>query len=53
MQYKGVRKPPREIARELGVGGIVEGRVLRCGDRVRISTHDRMVLALTCSHAVR
>jgi TolB-like protein len=38
MQYKGVHKPLREIARDLGVGGIVEGTVLRCGDRVRIST---------------
>src|SRR5713226_2535067 len=37
MPYKGVRKPLREIARELGVEAIVEGTVLRAGDRVRIT----------------
>lgn len=37
MQYKGVNKPLREIAVELGVGAIVEGSVLRIGDRVRIT----------------
>jgi TolB-like protein/Tfp pilus assembly protein PilF len=37
MLYKGVRKPLREIARELGVDAIVEGTVLRAGDRVRIT----------------
>lgn len=37
MQYKGVRKPLREIARELGVDVIVEGTVLRAGHRVRIT----------------
>ena len=37
MVYKGVRKPLREIARELGVDAIVEGTVLRAGDRVRIT----------------
>jgi TolB-like protein/Tfp pilus assembly protein PilF len=37
MQYKGVHKPLREIARELGVDAIVEGTVLRAGDRVRIT----------------
>src|SRR6266853_6999713 len=36
MKYKGVRsKSAREIARELGVDAIVEGTVLRSGDRVR------------------
>jgi TolB-like protein/Flp pilus assembly protein TadD len=37
MQYKGVRRPLREIARELDVDAIVEGTVLRAGDRVRIT----------------
>jgi len=37
MQYQGVRKPLSEIARELGVDAIVEGTVLRAGDRVRIT----------------
>jgi TolB-like protein len=38
MQYKGVHnKSAREIARELGVDGIVEGTVMRAGERVRIS----------------
>src|SRR5438105_3482824 len=38
MQYKGARKPLPEIARELGVEGIVEGTVMRAGDQVRITT---------------
>jgi serine/threonine protein kinase/Tfp pilus assembly protein PilF len=37
MQYKGVKKALPQIARELGVDGIVEGSVLRVGDRVRIT----------------
>ena len=37
MQYKGSRKPLRQIARELGVGAIVEGSVMRARDRVRIT----------------
>ncbi len=37
MQYKGVRKPVREIARELDVDTVVEGTVWRVGDRVRIT----------------
>src|SRR5437899_7923229 len=37
MQYKGVRKPLPEIAKELGVDAIVEGTVLRAGDRLRIT----------------
>jgi serine/threonine-protein kinase len=36
MRYKGASKPLPEIARELGVDGIVEGSVLRSEDRVRI-----------------
>jgi TolB-like protein/Flp pilus assembly protein TadD len=51
MQYKGVRKPVRETARELGVDAIVEGSVLRSGNRVRITTQlidalrDRLIWA--------
>jgi TolB-like protein len=37
MQYKSVRRPLPEIARELGVDAIVEGTVLRAKDRVRIT----------------
>jgi len=38
MQYKRVRRPLTEIARELNVDAVVEGTVLRSGDRVRITT---------------
>lgn len=37
MQYKGTHKTIPEIARELNVSGVVEGSVLRSGERVRIS----------------
>ena len=37
MQYKDARRPLPEIARALGVDAIVEGSVLRAGDRVRIT----------------
>ena len=37
MHYKGTTKTLPEIARELGVDGIVEGSVMRDGDRVRIT----------------
>ncbi|MEE9280986.1 MAG: adenylate/guanylate cyclase domain-containing protein [Myxococcota bacterium] len=37
MQYRGTRKALPEIARELGVGAIIEGSVLRAGDNVRIT----------------
>jgi serine/threonine protein kinase/tetratricopeptide (TPR) repeat protein len=37
MQYKDARKPLPDIARELGVEAVVEGSVLRAGERVRIS----------------
>jgi TolB-like protein/Flp pilus assembly protein TadD len=37
MQYKGKRKPAPQIARELNVDAIVEGTVMRSGDRVRIT----------------
>jgi TolB-like protein/DNA-binding winged helix-turn-helix (wHTH) protein/Flp pilus assembly protein TadD len=37
MTYKNVRKPLAEIARELNVEAVVEGSVLRSGERVRIT----------------
>jgi TolB-like protein/DNA-binding winged helix-turn-helix (wHTH) protein/Tfp pilus assembly protein PilF len=37
MSYKGARKPLPQIARELNVDAVVEGTVLRSGDRVRIT----------------
>lgn len=37
MQYKGVKKPIPQIAKELSVDAIVEGSVLRAGGRVRIA----------------
>ncbi len=37
MRFKGSDKPLPEIARELGVDAVVEGSVLRAGDRVRIN----------------
>lgn len=37
MAYKGTRKPLSVIARELHVDAVVEGTVLRVGDRVRIT----------------
>ena len=36
MRYKGTKKPLPEIARELNVDGIIEGSVIRSGQRVRI-----------------
>jgi tetratricopeptide (TPR) repeat protein len=37
MQYKGARKPLPQIAKELNVDAVIEGSVLRAGDRVRIT----------------
>ena len=48
MHYKGVRKPLPEIARELQVEGVVEGTVLRSGERVRISA--QLIHAPTDTH---
>jgi TolB-like protein len=47
-QYKGARKPLPEIARELSVDAVVEGSVLRAGDRIRITA--QLVHALTDTH---
>jgi TolB-like protein/Tfp pilus assembly protein PilF len=46
--YKGVRKPLPEIARELQIEGVVEGTVLRSGDRIRISA--QLIHAPTDTH---
>jgi TolB-like protein/DNA-binding winged helix-turn-helix (wHTH) protein/Tfp pilus assembly protein PilF len=48
MQYKGSSKPLPQIARELGVDGIVEGSVLRAGSRVRITA--QLISAATDTH---
>ncbi len=37
MHFKGTNKPIPEIARQLGVDAVVEGSVVRAGDRVRIT----------------
>ncbi len=37
MEYKDTHKPLSEIARDLNVDAVVEGTVLRSGDRVRIT----------------
>ncbi len=37
MQYRGTSRPLPRIAKELGVDGIVEGSVVRAGDRVKIT----------------
>jgi TolB-like protein/DNA-binding winged helix-turn-helix (wHTH) protein len=48
MQYKNSHKKLPQIARELGVDGIIEGAVLRSGDRVRITA--QLVRAATDQH---
>ena len=48
MRYKGTDKPLPEIARELNVDGLVEGSVLRAGDRVRITA--QLIHAATDQH---
>ncbi|MGC2213127.1 MAG: winged helix-turn-helix domain-containing protein [Silvibacterium sp.] len=37
MQYKGVHRPLREIAQELGVDGVVEGSVERSADKAHMT----------------
>jgi TolB-like protein/Flp pilus assembly protein TadD len=48
MQYKGVHRQLREIARELQVDSVVEGTVMRSGPRVRISA--QLINAHTDAH---
>jgi TolB-like protein len=49
MTYKGTRRRLPDIARELNVDGIVEGAVIRSGDRVRVDA--QLVEAATDRHA--
>jgi TolB-like protein/DNA-binding winged helix-turn-helix (wHTH) protein/Tfp pilus assembly protein PilF len=37
MQYRGSKKPVRTIVRELGIDALIEGSVVRAGDKVRIT----------------
>ncbi len=48
MQYKGAKKALPAIARELNVDAIVEGSVVRSGQRVRVTA--QLVQALTDQH---
>ena len=48
MQYKGTKKPLPQIAKELNVDAVIEGTVLREGDRVRITAH--LIQASTDQH---
>ena len=48
MRFKGSTKPLREIAAALGVEGVVEGSVLRAGERVRITA--QLINAATDTH---
>jgi TolB-like protein/DNA-binding winged helix-turn-helix (wHTH) protein/tetratricopeptide (TPR) repeat protein len=48
MRYKGTRKPLPEIAKELNVDGIVEGAVVRSGERLRVDA--QLIQATTDRH---
>ncbi|MBI3474397.1 MAG: winged helix-turn-helix domain-containing protein [Acidobacteria bacterium] len=48
MQYKGVHRPLPEIAKELGVDGILEGSVGRSGSRVHMTA--QLIHAATDTH---
>ncbi len=48
MQYKGVRKSLPQIARELNVDAVIEGSVIREGQRVRITA--QLIEASTDQH---
>ena len=48
MPYKGARKPLPEIARELNVDAVMEGTVMRSGNRVRIGA--QLIHAATDTH---
>jgi TolB-like protein/DNA-binding winged helix-turn-helix (wHTH) protein/Tfp pilus assembly protein PilF len=48
MQYKGTKKSLPEIARELNVDAIVEGSVIRSGERVRVTA--QLLQASTDQH---
>ncbi|MGA2966705.1 MAG: winged helix-turn-helix domain-containing protein [Terriglobales bacterium] len=48
MRYRGANKPLPQIARELGVDGVIEGAVQRSGERVRITV--QLIRAATDTH---
>jgi TolB-like protein/DNA-binding winged helix-turn-helix (wHTH) protein/Flp pilus assembly protein TadD len=48
MQYKHAKKPLPQIARELNIDAVVEGAVVRVGDRVRITA--QLIHAQTDRH---
>ncbi len=48
MQYKNVHRPVREVAKELGVDGILEGSVSRTGSRVHVRA--QLIDAATDTH---
>jgi tetratricopeptide (TPR) repeat protein len=48
MRYKGTHKSLPEIAKELNVDGVIEGSVMRAGNRVRISAE--LIEASTDQH---
>jgi TolB-like protein/DNA-binding winged helix-turn-helix (wHTH) protein len=48
MQYKGVQRPIRDVARELGVDGILEGSIERSANRVHMTV--QLIYAPTDSH---
>src|SRR4030095_12947718 len=48
MHYKGTKKPLKEIASELKVDAVVEGTVLRSGDRVQVRA--QLIRASTDRH---
>lgn len=48
MQYKGAHRPLPEIAHELGVDGVLEGSVIRSGDKVHMTV--QLLQAHTDTH---
>ena len=48
MQYKGVKRPLPDIARELGVDGVLEGSIERSANRVHMTV--QLIYAPTDSH---
>lgn len=48
MQYKGAKRPVGDIARELGVDGVLEGSVERSGNRVHMTV--QLIHAASDSH---
>ncbi|TFG53504.1 MAG: tetratricopeptide repeat protein [Gemmatimonadales bacterium] len=48
MQYQGTQKTIRQIGEELGVATVLEGRIQRAGDRVRVSA--QLIDAKTDEH---